>query len=156
MNIFDFTVQDLEKNPVRLEDYRGKVLLIVNTATGCGLAGQTRELEEIYRRYKDKGFLVLGFPSDQFMGQEPLDGLEIKDYCEREYGTSFPLFDKIKVNGSNASPLYKHLVKETGNSMIKWNYTKFLVDREGRIVRRYAPVTNPSKIEPDIQKLVNH
>lgn len=154
MDIFDFTVQDLEKNPVRLEDYRGKVLLIVNTATGCGLAGQTRELENLYRKYRGKDFVVLGFPSDQFMGQEPLDGLEIKNFCEREYGVSFPLFDKIKVNGPDASLLYKHLVKETGNSMIKWNYTKFLVDREGQIVKRYAPVTTPDKIEPDIRELV--
>lgn len=154
MNIYDYTVQDLEKNPVPLEDYRDKVLLIVNTATGCGLAGQTRELEELYRKYQDKGFVVLGFPSDQFMGQEPLEGLAIKNHCEMEYGVTFPLFDKIKVNGPDASLLYKHLVQETNNSLIKWNYTKFLVDRNGQVVKRYAPVFTPNKIETDIQALV--
>lgn len=154
MNVFDYTAQDLEKNPVELKKYAGNVLLIVNTASKCGLAGQMKELEELYAAYQEKGFIVFGFPSDQFMGQEPLEGMEIQEHCSREYGATFPLFDKIKVNGSEASDLYQYLVKETGNKKIKWNYTKFLIDQDGNVVKRYAPITSPKKIKPDIEKLL--
>lgn len=154
MSVFDFTVQDLENNPQDLEQYRGNVLLIVNTATKCGLVGQLKGLEELHETFKDKGFSVLGFPSNQFMGQEPLDGLEIKNECSLNYGVTFPLFDKIKVNGSDANDLYKYLVSETGNKFIKWNYTKFLVDREGNVVDRFAPTTSPDKIKSDIEKIL--
>ena len=154
MSVFDFTVQDLENNPQDLEQYRGNVLLIVNTATKCGLVGQLKGLEELQEKFKDKGFNVLGFPSNQFMGQEPLDGLEIQNECSLNYGVTFPLFDKIKVNGSDASDLYKYLVSETGNKFIKWNYTKFLVDREGKVIDRFAPTTSPEKIKTDIEKIL--
>lgn len=155
MNVFDYTVQDLEQNAVELSQYKGNVLLIVNTATECGLAGQMNELEELYRTYKEKGFTVLAFPSNQFLGQEPLDGMGIKNHCELTYQASFPIFDKIKVNGPEASDLYKYLVAETKNKMIKWNFSKFLIDREGNVVNRYAPVTTPKKMEEDIIALLN-
>ncbi|UJF16427.1 glutathione peroxidase [Jeotgalibaca sp. MA1X17-3] len=154
MSVFDFTVQDLENNSQSLDQYRGDVLLIVNTATKCGLVGQLKGLEKLQEEFKDKGFNVLGFPSNQFMGQEPLDGMEIKNECSLNYGVTFPLFDKIKVNGSDASDLYKYLVSETGNKFIKWNYTKFLVDREGNVVDRFAPTTSPENIRLDIEKIL--
>lgn len=154
MSVYDYTVQDLEKHPQELSQYRGKVLLIVNTASKCGLVGQLKGLEELFEEFKDKGFMVLGFPSNQFLGQEPLEGLEIQKECSLNYGVTFPLFDKIKVNGSDADDLYKYLVSETGNKIIKWNYTKFLINREGAVVDRFAPTTSPEKIKFDIEKLL--
>ena len=154
MSVFDYTVKDLEKKPQDLEQYRGDILLIVNTASKCGLVGQLKGLEELYEEFKERGFTVLGFPSNQFMGQEPLEGMEIQNECSLNYGVTFPLFDKIKVNGSEASDLYKYLVSETGNKFIKWNYTKFLVDREGNVVNRFAPTTSPEKIKSDIEKIL--
>ncbi len=147
MNVLDFTVLDLEKKPVKLDTYRGSVLLIVNTASKCGLATQMDGLENLQKKYKDQGFTVLAFPSNQFMGQEPLEGTEIETHCQTTYGTTFPIFDKTDVNGEKASDLYKYLVSETKNKKIKWNYSKFLINRHGDIVNRFAPVTTPDKIE---------
>lgn len=154
MNVFDFTVFDTNKKPVSLRDYEGQALLIVNTASQCGLATQMNGLEALQRTYHDQGFTVLGFPSNQFMGQEPLNGTAIQEHCQLTYGTTFPIFDKINVNGSSAHDLYKYLIKETNNKMIKWNYSKFLIDRNGNVVSRYAPVTTPDKIEDDIVKVL--
>lgn len=147
MNVFDFTVLDLEKNPVKLDTYAGSVLLIVNTASKCGLAPQMNGLESLQQKYHDQGFTVLAFPSNQFMGQEPLDGLEIQTLCQTTYNATFPIFDKTDVNGPTANELYKYLVSETNNKKIKWNYSKFLVNRQGDVVNRFAPVTTPDKIE---------
>ncbi|MFC5651310.1 glutathione peroxidase [Paenibacillus solisilvae] len=157
MNIFDFTVQTSQGEQKPLAAYRGQVLLIVNTATKCGFATQFDELQKLYETYKDQGFAVLGFPCNQFRDQEPVKDGEMEQACKINFGVTFPLFAKIDVNGTDASPLYKHLKKEASGlfgSSIKWNFTKFLVDREGHIVKRFSPATKPLKFENRIQKLV--
>lgn len=154
MPITDYTVTDMSGNEIALSKYAGKPLLIVNTASQCGLASQLKDLENLYQDYKGKGFVVLGFPCSQFMNQEPLEGKEIAEFCQMNYGVSFPLFDKIKVNGDDTHPLFKYLKDQTGNKMIKWNYTKFLIDADGEVVDRYAPTTSPKKITKDIEKLI--
>lgn len=154
MPITDYTVTDMSENEISLSKYAGKPLLIVNTASQCGLASQLKDLENLYQDYKEKGFVVLGFPCSQFMNQEPLEGEEIAEFCQMNYGISFPLFDKIKVNGDETHPLFKYLKDQTGNKMIKWNYTKFLIDADGEVVNRYAPTTSPKKIAKDIEKLL--
>ncbi|SFK25678.1 glutathione peroxidase [Marinilactibacillus piezotolerans] len=154
MPITDYTVTDMSENEISLSKYAGKPLLIVNTASQCGLASQLKDLENLYQDYKEKGFVVLGFPCSQFMNQEPLEGEEIAEFCQMNYGVSFPLFDKIKVNGDETHPLFKYLKDQTGNKMIKWNYTKFLIDADGEVVNRYAPTTSPKKIAKDIEKLL--
>ncbi|API90006.1 glutathione peroxidase [Marinilactibacillus sp. 15R] len=154
MPITDYTVTDMSENEISLSKYAGKSLLIVNTASQCGLASQLKDLENLYQDYKEKGFVVLGFPCSQFMNQEPLEGEEIAEFCQMNYGVSFPLFDKIKVNGDETHPLFKYLKDQTGNKMIKWNYTKFLIDADGEVVNRYAPTTSPKKIAKDIEKLL--
>lgn len=140
-----------------LADYQGKVLLIVNTASKCGFTPQYKGLQDLYVRYQARGFEVLGFPCDQFAHQEPGTDEEIKGFCELNFGVTFPLFKKIEVNGDNAHPLYKYL-KANGPGLlmdaIKWNFTKFLVDRHGRVVHRYAPTTEPEKMVEDIEKLL--
>lgn len=157
MNIYDFTVKDNKGNDVSLSEYKGQVLLIVNTATGCGFTPQYEGLEKLYKKYHDKGFEVLDFPCNQFMNQAPGTDEEISSFCTLKYDTTFPRFKKIDVNGENASPLWKWLKEQKGGLMgnaIKWNFTKFLIDREGKVVGRYAPVTSPDKIEKDIVKLL--
>lgn len=157
MNIYDFTVKDNKGNDVSLSEYKGQVLLIVNTATGCGFTPQYEGLEKLYKKYHDKGFEVLDFPCNQFMNQAPGTDEEISNFCTLKYDTTFPRFKKIDVNGENASPLWKWLKEQKGGLMgsaIKWNFTKFLIDREGKVVGRYAPVTSPDKIEKDIVKLL--
>ncbi|MFJ1627147.1 glutathione peroxidase [Marinilactibacillus psychrotolerans] len=154
MPITDYTVTDMSENEISLSKYAGKPLLIVNTASQCGLASQLKDLENLYQDYKEKGFVVLGFPCSQFMNQEPLEGEEIAEFCQMNYGVSFPLFDKIKVNGDETHPLFKYLKDQTGNKIIKWNYTKFLIDADGEVVNRYAPTTSPKKIAKDIEKLL--
>ena len=152
-SIYDFTVLDAKKQPVRLDKYKGQVLLIVNTATGCGFTPQYEGLESLYRKYSEQGFVVLDFPCNQFAGQAPGTEEEIVSFCQLKYDVSFPQFAKIKVNGSEADPLYKFLKEQkTGilGSAIKWNFTKFLVDREGNVLKRYAPPTKPADIEKDI------
>ena len=156
MNIYDFTVKDSQGNDVSLSKYKGEVLLIVNTATGCGFTPQYKGLEELYRKYKDQGFEILDFPCNQFGHQAPGSDAEIGEFCSLNYDTTFPRFKKIDVNGSNAIPLYKWLKKQKGGifgSAVKWNFTKFLVDRNGKVVKRYSPTTPPFKIEKDIKSI---
>ena len=157
MNIYDFTVLNTKKEPVSMAEYKGKVLLVVNTATGCGFTPQYEGLESIYKKYKDQGFVVLDFPCNQFANQAPGTEDEIVSFCQMKYNVSFPQFAKIKVNGDEANALYKWLKEQKGgffSKAIKWNFTKFLVDREGKVIERYAPTTKPEKIEKDILKLL--
>jgi glutathione peroxidase len=158
MSIYDFEAQTLDGRPAKLSDYRGKVLLIVNTASKCGFTPQYEGLEALWRRHKDQGFAVLGFPCNQFGGQEPGDGAEIANFCSLTYDVSFPMFAKIEVNGPAAHPLYAFLKKEKtgllGSEAVKWNFTKFLVDRGGAVVARFAPTSKPEALESAIEVLL--
>jgi len=154
--IYDFTVADSSGNPVSLEDYRGKVLLIVNTASKCGFTPQYTQLQELYDQYNERDFVVLALPCNQFGGQEPGSNAEVQEFCQMNFGLSFPVMGKIDVNGKEQHALYTHLKSQAGglfNSKIKWNFTKFLVDREGQVVKRYAPIRKPKDIAADIEKL---
>ena len=155
---YDLKTQTLLGKPADLGDYRGKVTLVVNVASYCGYTPQYKGLEALYGKLKPKGLEVLGFPCNQFGAQEPGNEKEIESFCELNYGVTFPLFAKIDVNGAAAAPLYKHLKKAKpgllGSEAIKWNFTKFLVDRNGKVVERYAPNTEPSSIAGDIEKLL--
>lgn len=155
MKIYDFEVQDRSGNPVSLKQYEGKVLLVVNTATGCGFTPQYEGLEELYRKYKDQGFEILDFPCNQFGNQAPGNNEEIHSFCQLTYDTTFPRFAKIDVNGKEADPLYVFLKKQKGSllgSSVKWNFTKFLVDKQGNVVERIAPTIEPK----DIDELINN
>ncbi|MCM3761821.1 glutathione peroxidase [Alkalihalobacillus oceani] len=157
MSVYQFTVQSPKGEEVSLETYSGKVLLIVNTATKCGLAPQFKGLEKLYQDYRDQGFVVLGFPCNQFMNQEPVSNEEMETVCERDFGVTFPLFAKINVNGPDAHPLYKFLKQEKKGVLspeIKWNFTKFLVDQNGQVVERFGPNVEPAKIEEAIKELL--
>jgi glutathione peroxidase len=158
MNVFDFHATLLDGKPVDLSRYRGKVLLIVNTASACGFTPQYKGLEEVYRQFRAHGVEVLGFPCNQFGKQEPGDEAEIGAFCERNYGVSFPLFAKVEVNGPAAHPLFRHLKQAApgvlGTQRIKWNFTKFLVGRDGQVIKRYAPQTKPAEIAGDIERLL--
>ncbi|MFN5010767.1 MAG: glutathione peroxidase [Gammaproteobacteria bacterium] len=153
--VHDFKATALDGTERALADWRGKVLLIVNVASRCGLTPQYTGLEALQRKYAARGFEVLGFPCNQFAGQEPGSAEEIRSFCSTKYDISFPLFAKVDVNGDGAHPLWKHLKEEKpgllGIEAIKWNFTKFLVDREGRVIQRYAPTDEPSAIERDIE-----
>lgn len=155
---YDFTAQNIDGAPVELKDFEGQVLLIVNTASKCGFTPQYTGLEALHRKLQPEGFSVLGFPCDQFGHQEPGDAEEIKSFCSLSYNVSFPLFEKIEVNGKNTHPLYAFLKKSAkgllGSEAIKWNFTKFLVARDGSVVKRYAPTDKPENIEGDIRKLL--
>ena len=143
----DFQVKNIDGEPVDLKDYQGKVVLIVNTASRCGLTPQYAGLESLYQKYRDQGFVVLGFPCNQFGLQEPGSEAEIKEFCSTKYDVSFPMFSKIEVNGEGADPLYKHLTAAealpTGSGKISWNFEKFLIGRDGKVLRRYEPRTKP-------------
>ncbi len=156
--VYDFSAKKLGGEELSLDAFRGKVLLIVNVASKCGFTPQYEGLEALYRKYSPKGFAVLGFPCNQFGGQEPGDAAEIAQFCQRSYDVTFPMFDKIDVNGTSAHPLYKFLKAEQtgvlGTEPIKWNFTKFLVDRQGQVMGRFAPTTKPSDIEPEIERLL--
>lgn len=177
MKIYDFSVKDMEGKEISLEEYRGKVLLIVNTATQCGFTPQYEGLEELYQKYKDQDFLVLGFPCNQFLEQTPEDSEGIKSFCSLNYGITFPQFAKIEVNGEKAHPLYQFLKEEKPKDLenaktpglleklkglgvehegwdIQWNFTKFLVDSQGHVVERYAPVVEPKELEEAVEKLL--
>ncbi|WP_020409756.1 glutathione peroxidase [Hahella ganghwensis] len=158
MGIYDFTVEDIQGNEKSLADYKGKVLLVVNTASKCGFTPQFKGLEKLYNDHKDEGFEILGFPCNQFMQQDPGTNSEIAEFCELNYGVSFPMFAKIDVNGDNTHPLYQFLKKEAkgvlGSEGVKWNFTKFLVDRDGKVVERFPPTAEPSKLEKPLQKLL--
>jgi len=161
VKIYDFNVLDIDANEVSLSRYKGKVLLIVNVASECGFTPQYRGLEKLYQTYKEQGFMVLGFPSNQFREQESASNEKIKLFCHENYDVHFDIFSKIDVNGDNESPLYSYLKKEQGGFLwinsIKWNFTKFLVDANGDIVKRYAPFISPESIKKDIEKLLtNH
>jgi glutathione peroxidase len=156
--IHDFKADSLGGAPVDLSAYRGKVLLIVNTASNCGFTPQYKGLEAVYQQFRDRGVEVLGFPCNQFGAQEPGSADEIGAFCEKNYGVTFPLFAKIDVNGDAAHPLFKHLKKEApgllGSEAIKWNFTKFLVKKDGTVYDRYAPQTKPEDLIGDIEKLL--
>ncbi len=157
-NVYSFQVKTLNGDQISLENFQGKALLIVNVASQCGFTPQYKGLEEIYRKYKDRGFEVLGFPCNQFGAQEPGDAEEIKKFCSMTYDVSFPMFSKIEVNGDGAHPLYKFLKKQEkgllGTEAIKWNFTKFLIDKKGNVVDRYAPQTKPEDLQADIEKVL--
>ncbi len=156
--VYDFQVKDIKGQNFDLKTLQGKTLLIVNTASQCGFTPQYKGLEELYQKYKDKGFMVLGFPCNQFGKQEPGNESEIASFCELNYGVTFPLFAKVNVNGSDADPLYKFLKEANpgilGTEAIKWNFTKFLVDKTGKPVKRFAPNDEPKSLEGKIQELL--
>jgi len=157
-SIYDFSVNDIHGKEQKLDEYKDKVLLIVNVASKCGFTPQYNGLESLYEKLHGRGFEILGFPSNQFGAQEPGNEAEIAQFCELNYGVKFPLFAKIDVNGSDAAPLYQYLKKAKpgllGSEAIKWNFTKFLVDRKGKVVERYAPNVEPQAIAGDIEKLL--
>lgn len=158
-NLYDFTVSDQADQPVSLQDYKDKVVLIVNTATGCGLTPQYQGLQELYDKYKDQGFEILDFPCNQFMGQAPGSAEEINTFCTLNYQTTFPRFAKIKVNGKEAEPLFDWLKKEKSGPLgarIEWNFAKFLINREGKVVERFSSKTDPLKLEEAINTLLNN
>ncbi|MDR6831794.1 MULTISPECIES: glutathione peroxidase [unclassified Sphingopyxis] len=157
MSLYDFSAPLPGGASQSMADYRGKVLLIVNTASKCGFTPQYEGLEELYRDYKDRGLEILAFPCNQFGAQEPGDAAEIANFCSLTYDVSFPVMAKIEVNGDGADPIFKHLKKEqTGllGSGIKWNFTKFLVGRDGKVVSRHAPTTKPEQLRKEIEKLL--
>jgi len=158
MNVFDFSATSLDGQPLALDRFRGQVLLVVNTASACGFTPQYKGLEELHRQYAARGLAVLGFPCNQFGAQEPGTEEEIGAFCEKNYGVTFPMFAKVDVNGDEAHPLFKFLKEEKpgvlGTEGIKWNFTKFLVGRDGEVVKRYAPQTAPADIADDIEKLL--
>lgn len=181
MSIYDFKVKSIDGDEVDLHEYEGKVLLIVNTASKCGFTPQYEELEEVYKKYNSKDFEILGFPSNQFAEQEPGSSSDIKSFCSINYGVTFPLFEKTEVRGDNVHPLFKLLTekapfkgfeldKESGKGLygfisanlpdlipgdsIKWNFTKFLIDKSGNVIGRYEPTVTPKEIIPDIEKLL--
>lgn len=155
-SVYDFSAEKLEGGIQPLDEYRGKVLLIVNTASKCGFTPQFEGLEKVFEQYKAQGLVVIGFPCNQFASQDPGSNSEIGEFCQRNYGVSFPMMAKIDVNGANAHPLYKYLSKEAkgllGTEAIKWNFTKFLIGRDGRVLDRYAPTTKPEDMRADIEK----
>lgn len=154
MSIYDFEVKTISGEVISMDAFKNKLLLIVNVASKCGFTEQYAGLETLYQKYKDKGLVILGFPCNQFMNQEPLNEAEIKSFCSLTYGVTFPMFAKIDVNGENTHPLYQYLKEAKkgllGSEAIKWNFTKFLVDKNGTVINRYAPATKPESLEVDI------
>jgi glutathione peroxidase len=157
-NVFDFSCTTSSGEEMSLEDYRGKVLLVVNTASKCGFTPQFAGLEEMYEKYREHGLEILGFPCNQFGKQDPGSNDEITEFCQLNYGVSFPMLGKIEVNGRSADPLYKHLKKAApgalGTRGIKWNFTKFLINRDGEVLKRFSPATTPAQIEKEIKQLL--
>jgi glutathione peroxidase len=153
-SVYDFEAVAIDGRPHALAEHRGKVLLIVNTASACGFTPQFAGLEQLWRRHRDAGLVIVGFPSNEFGGQDPGSNEEIGAFCQQNYGVSFPMMGKVEVNGGGAHPLYQWLTKEApgllGSKAIKWNFTKFLVGRDGRVVKRYAPTDKPESLEKDI------
>jgi glutathione peroxidase len=157
MTLYDFQVKTIDGSTKSLSDYKGKVLLILNTASKCGFTPQYTELEQLYKKYKEKGLEILAFPCDQFAHQEPGTDAEIQSFCKVNYGVTFPVFSKIKVNGKDAHPLFVYLRSQKKNvfgNAIKWNFTKFLFDRNGNYVARYEPAIKPLEIENEIIELL--
>jgi len=157
--IYDIPLKKINGEEVNLEQYKGKVLLIVNTASKCGFTPQFEGLEKLYKKYVDKGLVILGFPSNQFLHQDPGSNDEISEFCSLNYGVTFPMFAKIDVNGADTHPLYATLKKSAkglmGSEKVKWNFTKFLVNKDGQVVKRFPPTTEPSKLAPIIQDLLD-
>lgn len=155
-SIYDFSAQTIDGKTRTLADFKGKVLLVVNTASQCGFTPQYKGLEALHKKYSGRGFAVLGFPSNQFGQQEPGPDTEIAEFCEMNFGVTFPMFSKVDVNGTNAHPLYKYLTSAKkgllGSQGIKWNFTKFLVGKNGTVIDRYAPTTKPEDIEKDVER----
>ena len=157
-DLYNFKVKNIDGEEVSLNNYKNKVLLIVNTASKCGFTPQYKGLEEVYKKHKDQGLEILGFPCNQFGKQEPGDEEEIKNFCSLTYDVSFPMFAKVDVNGNSAAPIYEYLKSEApgvlGSKAIKWNFTKFLVDQNGNVLKRFSPQDTPEKIEKEIEKLL--
>lgn len=157
-SVYDFSANDIDGKPVALADFKGQVLLIVNTASRCGFTPQYQGLENLYQAFKNQGFSVLGFPCNQFAQQEPGNSQDIAAFCELNYGVSFPLFEKIDVNGKQAHPLFQYLKTEApgvlGTKAIKWNFTKFLVGRDGKVIKRYPSMASPASIHRDIERFM--
>ncbi|WP_053217455.1 glutathione peroxidase [Virgibacillus senegalensis] len=157
MNIYDFSATSITGEDISLEHYKGQAMLIVNTASKCGFTPQYQGLQQLYDTYRNQGFVILGFPSNQFMNQEPGDEKAIQDFCQMNYGVTFPMFSKLDVKGKNAHPLFTYLSEQAPgvlSGQIKWNFTKFLIDKNGNVIKRYAPSTKPESIESDIQQLL--
>ncbi|MDO5793269.1 MAG: glutathione peroxidase [Turicibacter sp.] len=157
MKFYELEAKKMNGQVVKMEQYKGNVVLVVNTASKCGLTPQFKELEELYQNYHAEGLEVLGFPCNQFAKQDAGSNEEIHEFCQLNYGVTFTMFEKIEVNGANAHPLYQFLKQEAKGlfgSEIKWNFTKFLIDRDGNVIKRYAPTVKPSKIAEDIKKLL--
>lgn len=158
MKFYDYMVKDAEGNNVSMKEYEGKVLLIVNTATGCGFTPQYEGLQNLYEKYQEQGLEILDFPCNQFGNQASETEEEIVDFCQSRYGVTFKMFKKVEVNGEDAEPLFKYLKEQKGGMMgnkIKWNFTKFLVDRNGNVVERFAPTTTPEQIDAAVAKLLD-
>jgi len=157
MDFYNLEADTLNGKTVSMKDFEGKAVLVVNTASKCGLTPQYEGLEKLYQEFRDEGLVILGFPCNQFGKQEPGSADEIQEFCQVNYGVSFPMFAKVDVNGSDAHPIFKYLKSKKGSllgSSIKWNFTKFLIDREGRPVKRFAPTTQPHKMERAIRKVL--
>ena len=156
--LYNISIKDIDMNLVDLSSYEGKTLLIVNVASKCGFTPQYKDLQNLYEKYQDQGLEVLGFPCNQFGAQEPGTNEEVKSFCDLNYNVSFKMFDKIDVNGSDASPLFKFLKHESpgimGTEAIKWNFTKFLVNKDGQVIKRFAPKDGESEIESELQKIL--
>lgn len=158
-DVYNFKAKALDGSDINLEQYKGDVLLVVNTASKCGFTPQFEGLQKLHQQYAPRGLKVLGFPCNQFASQEPGDATEIGAFCQKNYGVDFQMFDKIEVNGANAHPLYRYLAEKApgilGSRDIKWNFTKFLVDKNGQVVKRFAPTVTPEELKGDIEKLLN-
>ncbi|NDI35330.1 glutathione peroxidase [Chengkuizengella sediminis] len=159
MSVYEYSVQTIKGEEKSLKDFEGKVILIVNTASKCGFTPQYKQLQELHESYSEKGLVVLGFPCNQFGDQEPGEESDIESFCELNYGVTFPMFAKVDVNGDDAHPLFTYLKKEApgilGSKGIKWNFTKFLIDKSGKPVARYAPKTDPLEMKNEIEKLLS-
>ena len=157
MSFYEYSAKNIDGKEINMSDYKGNIILVVNTASKCGFTPQLKDLEVLYKEYKDSGVEILGFPCNQFLNQEPGENKEVKNFCQINYGVTFNMFEKIDVNGSNTHPIYKYLKEQEKGLLtkdIKWNFTKFLIDKEGNVIKRYSPATSPLKIKTDIEKLL--
>lgn len=157
MSFYDYSAKDIDGKEKSMSDYSGKAVLVVNTASKCGFTPQLKDLEYLYKEFKNLGLEILGFPCNQFLNQEPGDNKDVKNFCEINYGVTFDMFEKIDVNGSNTHPIYKYLKNQKKGILtkdIKWNFTKFLIDRNGNVIKRYSPTTSPLKIKEDLDKIL--
>lgn len=155
MTIYNFTMDKIDGTSQKISDFQGKTVLIVNTASKCGFTKQFEGLETLYEKYREKGFVILGFPCNQFKQQDPNSNQDILEFCQLNYGVSFPMFAKIDVNGENQAPLYDYLINETGGEEIEWNFAKFLIGKDGTVAKRFAPKETPEDIEADITALLD-